>query len=111
VRRILAVSARAAVCAALAAGAGIGVDLLTRGWPPILGIGATGLAVLLVHLGAMRLAMHAELSELVRLVTSRLHRRGRAAPASEPPASEPPASRDATVPAVASAPIRKDDAG
>jgi O-antigen/teichoic acid export membrane protein len=87
VRRILAVTARASVCAALAAGAGVGVDLLTRSWPPVLGIGATGLAVLLVHIAAMRLAMHAELSELVRLVTSRLRRRS-AAPAAAVPASE-----------------------
>jgi O-antigen/teichoic acid export membrane protein len=75
VRPILMVTVRAAACAVLSAAAGVGVDLLTRSWLPILAIAATGLAVVIVDLVAMRVFMHTELSEFVRIVRSRLGRR------------------------------------
>ena len=76
VTRILIVTVRATAVSALAAAAGIGVDALTRSWLPVLGIGATGLAVIIVDLAAMRLFMNSELSEISRIVRSRILRSG-----------------------------------
>lgn len=71
---ILVVTLRSGACAVLATAAGMGVDLLTRSWLPLLAIGATGLAVLVVDLAAMRIFMNSELSEFVRIARSRLRR-------------------------------------
>lgn len=94
VTSILMVTVRAAAVAGLAAAAGIGVDALTRSWLPILAIGATGLAVVIVDLVAMRLFMHSELSEFVRIVRSRIRRRDTATFEAEPVSTQTPGDRD-----------------
>ena len=74
---ILMVTARAAACGVLAAAAGIGVVALTHSWLSLLSIGATASAILIVDLAAMRLFLHSELSEIIRILRSRLRRAGK----------------------------------
>ena len=71
---IAAVTARAALCGALGALAGIGITLLDAEWLPIVSIVVTGIAVCAGHLVGMLLVMRSELRDAVQIVRSRIRR-------------------------------------